>query len=442
MIRFVSRFAGTFLALVAVLTFAAGAASANTYTGTVRNGTNGKVAAGVDVILLNLQTGMETVANTKTDTEGHYQLTYTPTGQMPMLIRAIYKGNNFHAMLPPGSSAADVQVFEPSSDPKTIQFPGRLIFFQPNGANLRVGEEYQVQNQSSPPVTFMKQDGDFEFQTPEGIENLQVSVQGPEKMPVTQGTMDRGGNRKAIAYAFRPGESDVLISYELPYPSNKISLSLPSVYSVSSVALMVPPTMTLSSEGFQSAGMNQGMNVYTRDSVPASTPIFVSVSGTAPPPSDTGQAQADTGGGDTGVAVTAVPPKLDTLKWVLVGGFAALFFLGAGYLYRKPTLNGAATGVSNGSAVPHTPRQKNKPPKAAPAPTPPQAMESPSQVQLELAANKTMSAVDHEVGTSLDQLKDTLFKLELRHQAGTISDQEYAEQRARAEKILRDLVRG
>ena len=230
--RFLPRRAATLFVSVAMLSLAAAATSANTYTGTVHNGTNGKAAAGVDVILLNLQTGMEAVANTKTDAEGRYQLTYTPAGQMPMLVRAVYKGVNFHAMLPPGSSAADVQVYEPSTDPKTVQFPGRLIFFQPTGANLRVGEEFQVQNNSNPPVTFMKQDGDFEFQTPDGIDNLQVSVQGPEKMPVTQGTMDRGGNRKAIAYAFRPGESDVLISYEIPYPSNKASLSLPSVYSV------------------------------------------------------------------------------------------------------------------------------------------------------------------------------------------------------------------
>ena len=38
--------------------------------------------------------------------------------------------------------------------------------------------------------------------------------------------------------------------------------------------------------------------------------------------------------------------------------------------------------------------------------------------------------------------KDTLFRLELRHQAGTISEQEYLEQRARAEKTIRDLVKG
>ncbi len=58
------------------------------------------------------------------------------------------------------------------------------------------------------------------------------------------------------------------------------------------------------------------------------------------------------------------------------------------------------------------------------------------------AVSATLAAVDREAGVSLDELKDTIFRLELRHQAGTISEQEYAEQRARAEKIIRDLLRG
>jgi hypothetical protein len=44
--------------------------------------------------------------------------------------------------------------------------------------------------------------------------------------------------------------------------------------------------------------------------------------------------------------------------------------------------------------------------------------------------------------TSLDALKDQLFRLELRRQAGTIGDEEYARERAKAEQVLRDLVRG
>jgi len=53
-----------------------------------------------------------------------------------------------------------------------------------------------------------------------------------------------------------------------------------------------------------------------------------------------------------------------------------------------------------------------------------------------------MKEVDAAIGTSLDALKESLFRLELRRQAGTISEEEYAQERAKAEKVLRDLVRG
>jgi hypothetical protein len=46
------------------------------------------------------------------------------------------------------------------------------------------------------------------------------------------------------------------------------------------------------------------------------------------------------------------------------------------------------------------------------------------------------------VNSSLDALKDSIFRLELRHQAGTVSEEEYAKERARMEQLIRDLVRG
>jgi hypothetical protein len=52
------------------------------------------------------------------------------------------------------------------------------------------------------------------------------------------------------------------------------------------------------------------------------------------------------------------------------------------------------------------------------------------------------SEIDRDVEQSLDGLKDRLFRLELRRQAGTISEEEYAQERARTEQILRELVRG
>jgi hypothetical protein len=50
--------------------------------------------------------------------------------------------------------------------------------------------------------------------------------------------------------------------------------------------------------------------------------------------------------------------------------------------------------------------------------------------------------VDHEVRSNLDQLKDTLFRLELRREAGTIAENDYIRERDRVQKTLRDLVKG
>jgi Carboxypeptidase regulatory-like domain len=127
----------------------AGGALAGTVTGVVRNGTTGAPAAGVEVVLIQLQGGMEAVANTKTDAQGHYRFEHSVIGRQPMLIRVNYRGVNFHQSLPPGRDAVDVEVFEPTADASVVQVASRLIAVQPNGSVLLVGEEYTVQNHSS-----------------------------------------------------------------------------------------------------------------------------------------------------------------------------------------------------------------------------------------------------------------------------------------------------
>ena len=52
------------------------------------------------------------------------------------------------------------------------------------------------------------------------------------------------------------------------------------------------------------------------------------------------------------------------------------------------------------------------------------------------------SVVEQHATASLDSLKDEVFRLELRRQAGTISEEEYAREKARIDKLLRDLVKG
>ncbi len=411
---------------------AANAAMAGTVSGVVRNGTSGQPAAGVEVILLRLQGGMEALANTKTDAEGRYHFENAAVGQQPMLIRVVYRGVMFHQPLPPGRNTADVEVFDPTTNPKAIELTSRLIVLQPNGASLLVGEEYTVQNQTKPSRAYYDANGDFNFVIPDGADLSQVSAWGPSGMPVVQGTIDRGSHRYAIAFAFQPGENGVRVSYQLPYSSNQASLRLASSYAAQRVLLVVPPTMRVSSPGFQPAGNEQGYNVYARDAVAEGTWLDVSVSGTAPPPSaGDQQGQDQVNGRDSGVPIQALPGRLDSLKWVLVGGFASLFFLGMLFLWRRPVTAPAAAAVS---ALPEKPsggaragrRAEKRPPAASAA----------------VAADDIVVEAKREINQSLDGLKDLLFRLELRRQAGTISEEEYARERSRAEKALRDLVKG
>jgi len=408
-----------FCAALAALVLFAISARAGVLHGTVKNGTTGKSAAGVEVILIQLQGGMQPVANTKTDAQGQFSFDNASLGAQPMLVRAVYKGVNFHQPVPPGRSDVEVSIFEPTKDPKTISVASRIVFFQPDGANLTVAEEYSIQNSSQPPQAYFRADGNFEFVIPENAKLQQVAASGPTGMPVVQAPIDKTKGKYAIAYALRPGQSTVRYSYAVPYPGDTTTVKVATIYPSARLLVVASPTMQVNGDGLQSGGQEQGMSVYGRENVPANSVMAVNVSGTAPPLPAGG---SDSGGGGQGAQdaqgtapaanIQSVPGRLDVLKWPLIAGFVGIFALGAMLLARKPVV--AVAGglpVASGNATP--------------------------------GSNPTaLSQVDAAVGTSLDALKDQMFRLELRRQAGTISEEEYTQERARAEKVLRDLVRG
>ncbi|HTT17336.1 MAG TPA: carboxypeptidase-like regulatory domain-containing protein [Candidatus Sulfotelmatobacter sp.] len=428
------------VARVAILVFCAcSSAAAGTLTGTVRNGTNGQLAAGVDVTLIQLSGGMQPVANTKTDPQGQFTFTHPDIGAAPMLVRAIYHGVNFNQPVPPGTSSMQVEILESSTDVKTINVPIHVVIFQPHGANLIVGEEFQIENKSQPPQAYFRPDGNFDFTLPENARLQQVAAVGPSGMQVVQSPIDKKQNRYAIAFAFRPGQSVVRYSYQLSYPGNSATIKIPTVYSEGRFLVVAPPSVQITGDGLVSRGQERGMSLYDRQDVPAGTLSTVSVSGTAPlqePNGGAGQEQqsrnAKQGGGPAGADAQPVPARLDALKWPLIVGFVLLFGLAGVLLARKRTVVVTTEKADEDTSLP-MPRNSNS------------VITSPiSLVAPGASSNGTAGLVDVDaaVSTSLDLLKDQLFRLELRRQAGTITQIEYAQERERAEKVLRDLVRG
>jgi hypothetical protein len=173
----------------------------------------------------------------------------------------------------------------------------------------------------------------------------------------------------------------------------------------------------------------------------------VAISGTAPPPAqDNAGAGGNAGGGagdetqnpgvnsrvETGAApvasVTSLPARLDSVKWYVVAGFIAIFALGLVYVWRQPQV--AIAGASNETTAASKRAAAEAPVRAATA------------AEAASASGRAAANVEREVRGSLDELKDTLFRLELRREAGTITEEDYARERDRIKKVLHDLVKG
>jgi hypothetical protein len=229
----------------------------------------------------------------------------------------------------------------------------------------------------------------------------------------------------------------------MPYPGNKAAVALPASYPDVKMLVVAPPGVTLSGDGLHPSGQEQGMMVYTHAPLAAKSTLMVSASGVgSPQPSS---ADADPGGqggmpqeGNSRSGpqqdIQAVPGRLDSLKWPIIIGFIALFGLGAVVLSKKQIIVAPAPEDDEAS-VRQSDRSVKRKSKPATAPVA-AAVVSP------VVTATSVAAINAEVNVSLDALKDSIFRLELRRQAGTISEEDYARERAQMEKTLRDLVRG
>ena len=94
---------------IPLLTFSAFAA--DTLTGTVKNSTTGKPAAGDEVVLLKLGQSMEKAGHTKTDANGKFSFTLDDA-QSPHLVRATHEGVTYHRIAPPGTTSVELEVYD------------------------------------------------------------------------------------------------------------------------------------------------------------------------------------------------------------------------------------------------------------------------------------------------------------------------------------------
>ncbi len=427
-----------------------GFALADSITGVVTNRTTNKPSAGDDVVLIRLAQGMQESSRTKTDKRGRFTLDVPDPGMH--LVRVTHdKANYFHPVTP-GSTTADVDVFNAAAKVSGITAEADVIRLQTEEGdkNLRVVENFFIKNMSSPPMTQFS-DRPFEFYLPAGAIVEGSAALGPGGMPVQAAPVPLGdANHFAFIFPIRPcaskdeaaadqhcGETRFQITYKVPY-SGSLTITPRLALATDTIAVMMPKSMTFkAAPGAGFSPVNDDVNAQTQvaRNVSAAQPMAFTISGAGQLPRETttgasGDAQgggAAAGGQAAGSADGSGSAATDTrpggglgkpidpegtndpwakYKWWIIGGLGLVLAAGAGLMLKNggPAAGGAVASAGRTAAT---------------------------------GTGGTAAAQVGGQGALLAALKDELFALETDRLQGKVDDAAYAEQKAALEVVLR-----
>ncbi|MFZ0318510.1 MAG: hypothetical protein WAL56_05235 [Candidatus Sulfotelmatobacter sp.] len=422
--------------LVIVLT---SLAAAQTLTGTVKNSTTGKPAAGDEVVLLKLGQGMEEAGRTKTDAKGQFSFKLDDA-QAPHLIRAIHQDVTYHRMAPPGTTSVEVEVYDVGKKIDGIEVVADIMRIQAAQGQIAITREFGVQNTSKPPRTQMNE-RNLEFYVPDGAHVIDESATATtengnplKSAPVPEGEK----NRYSFIFPLRPGLTRFEVTYELPY-SGSANIDPKSIYPLQHFVVMTPKAMQFaaaSSAGFKLINYpnepDAAVQVASNTTRGQNLAFKLSGEGTltgqqesgAQGPSEGEQSSApgpgasqSSGrpGGGLGPPIDA-PDPLQKYRWWILGGFAAILVIGGVYVASRQQ-----------SAARALKRQRLSSPVA---------MQEEDDYEPAEAAAAGASRAPVRSSMLMEGIKEELFQLEVERKQGQISQAEYEKAKAALDQTL------
>jgi hypothetical protein len=235
-----------FLAALALLVCLSTAArGATNITGSVRNESRGEPAAGDDVMLARLDTGMQEEARAKTDSRGAFTLNVQYPDK-PYLVRVFHQGVSYDQRASAGQ-AFSIQVFDTATHVQGITGTIEILRTGTVGNLLHVSDMVEIKNESSPPLT---QAGErtFEVYLPANAKISSVLAAGPGEMSVmiSAAPVSSEPGHYAVNFPLRPGATKFAFNYDLSYRGHA-AFQTRHEYPLQQMAVMIPPTMKFSS---------------------------------------------------------------------------------------------------------------------------------------------------------------------------------------------------
>jgi hypothetical protein len=428
---------------IAILLLAPHAFS-QTLTGTVKNSTTGKPAAGDEVILLKIGQGMEESGQTKADAKGQFSFKLDDA-QSPHLVRVIHQDVTYHRMAPPGTTSVEIEVYDAAKKVEGVSVVADIMRFEAQQGKLVVVREFGVQNTSKPPRTQMNE-RNLEFYIPDGAQIIPDSATAvteggnPLKTaPVPEGEKDR----YSFIFPLRPGLTRFEVAYQQAYTGNA-NINPKSIYSLDHFVVMTPKAMQFTAaataSGFKlinyPAEPDASVQVASNTKPGENLSFKVAGEGTlqAPAEGNSGQnsggqgsiggeqsegpaAQTSRPGGGLGPPIDA-PDPLQKYRWWILGGCAAVLVIGGVFVaFRQQVAARAARqGLTSSTRV--------------------RALDVEDDYEPVGFAARADSSSARPSSRLLDALKEELFQLEVERKQGQLSQSEYETAKAALDQTL------
>jgi hypothetical protein len=410
-------------------------ASAQTLTGTVKNATTGKPAAGDEVVLLSLGNGMEEAGRTKADAKGNFSFKLD-NAQGPHLVRAIHQDVTYHRMAPPGTTSVEVEVYDVAKKIEGLEVVADIMRVQVEQGSLEIMRAFAVDNKSKPPRTQMNEHN-LEFNVPEGAQIIEASAMTANGQPINSAPVPEDDKKTRYAFLFplRPGTTQFQVAYQLPY-TGAANIDPRSIYPLQHFVAILPKTIQFTpapGAGYKSMDDPQqpDANVQVVSGTQSGQSLAFKISGEgtlqarqegAGAPSEGPSPQNDTRpGGGLGPPIDA-PDPLQKYRWYILGGFALVLVVGGVFVAsRQQAANRAAR--SSGKALTNVEDEGDYEAVEASGGRDARAKE----IRLTNAGDSRPqpSAPRASASLLLEGLKEELFQLEVEHKQGRISQQEY-----------------
>jgi hypothetical protein len=245
------------------------------------------IAHNVSLEVVGLSSGMNIVKSTTTDASGKFRIEGLSASE-PLMIRANYKGANYHAQVrfnSGGLAQTDIEIYEPTESMKDIQVDGIQMTFQASGNQLISVETIAFNNKTNPPRTYVNPEGSLRVSKAEGIlEMPKIRVTAPgASMPLVQSALESpDGQNYYSQYPLRPGITTFEVQQILPYTNRSYTYSKKFFQDVHSLNIaVVPKDMVLSGQGFSKipTDSDKKFSVYASAPMKAGSEAVWSISG-------------------------------------------------------------------------------------------------------------------------------------------------------------------